>query len=289
MKKMSTTWESLLPKAALQQLDQTAFLSRCRLGVVNKMELETFLVQQYHYARHFTRYLCALLANLSNESDRLALTENLFEEMGLGDVGDEPHAKIYRDMLTALRLDPAKHPALSETSSLVATMLRLCSAPDPISAPSSPRGRLVYGAGIGLLTYWIRTWGGYPDAIAFAVLLMNLLVPVIDKHTVPRIYGHETAGEVAAGPGAADVAPVGEAHGKGEQPAFEEDRPDRLHVGQVIAADLGQVQEPDVARLQALGRHALQELLHREAHDAEMDGDVAALGDEVALVVGDGR
>lgn len=65
-------------------------------------------------------------------------------------------------------------------------------ATDPISAATSDRGRLVYGFGIGLITYVIRTWGGYPDGIAFAVLLMNLAVPLIDRYTVPRIYGHAT-------------------------------------------------------------------------------------------------
>lgn len=62
-------------------------------------------------------------------------------------------------------------------------------ATDPVSAATSDRGRLVYGAGIGLVTYTIRTWGGYPDGVAFAVLLMNLAVPLIDRYTVPRIYG----------------------------------------------------------------------------------------------------
>jgi Na+-translocating ferredoxin:NAD+ oxidoreductase subunit D len=63
-------------------------------------------------------------------------------------------------------------------------------ATDPVSAATSDRGKLVYGAGIGLITYIIRTWGGYPDGVAFAVLLMNLAVPLIDRYTVPRIYGH---------------------------------------------------------------------------------------------------
>ena len=51
-------------------------------------------------------------------------------------------------------------------------------ATDPVSAAGSDRGRLIYGAGIGILTYMIRTWGGYPDGIAFAVLLMNGAVPL---------------------------------------------------------------------------------------------------------------
>ncbi|HEU4616458.1 MAG TPA: RnfABCDGE type electron transport complex subunit D, partial [Gammaproteobacteria bacterium] len=63
-------------------------------------------------------------------------------------------------------------------------------ATDPVSASTTDRGRLVYGAGIGLLTFAIRTWGGYPDGVAFAVLLMNAAVPLIDRYTRPRIYGH---------------------------------------------------------------------------------------------------
>lgn len=62
-------------------------------------------------------------------------------------------------------------------------------ATDPVSAAESVRGRLIYGGAIGLLTYGIRTWGGYPDGFAFAVLLMNAAVPLIDRYTRPRIYG----------------------------------------------------------------------------------------------------
>ncbi len=63
-------------------------------------------------------------------------------------------------------------------------------ATDPVSAATTPRGRLYYGAGIGILTYVIRTWGGYPDAIAFSVLLMNMAAPTIDYYTQPRVFGH---------------------------------------------------------------------------------------------------
>ncbi len=62
-------------------------------------------------------------------------------------------------------------------------------ATDPVSASTTPRGRLVYGAGIGLITYVIRTWGGYPDGVAFAVLLMNMAAPTIDYYTQPRVFG----------------------------------------------------------------------------------------------------
>lgn len=64
-------------------------------------------------------------------------------------------------------------------------------ATDPVSAATSNKGKLVYGFGIGLLIYLIRTWGNYPDAVAFSVLLMNFTAPLIDHYTRPRVYGHE--------------------------------------------------------------------------------------------------
>ena len=63
-------------------------------------------------------------------------------------------------------------------------------ATDPVSAAATEKGRLVYGFCIGLFIYIIRSWGGYPDAVAFAVLLMNMAVPLIDHYTRPRTYGH---------------------------------------------------------------------------------------------------
>ena len=68
-------------------------------------------------------------------------------------------------------------------------------ATDPVSASTTPRGRLVFGFGIGVITYCVRTWGGYADAIAFAVVLMNLCVPLIDQYTQPRVYGQGKKGD----------------------------------------------------------------------------------------------
>lgn len=62
-------------------------------------------------------------------------------------------------------------------------------ATDPVSSCTSNKGKLYYGAGIGVLTYAIRSWGGYPDGIAFAVLLMNMAAPFIDYYTKPKVYG----------------------------------------------------------------------------------------------------
>jgi len=66
-------------------------------------------------------------------------------------------------------------------------------ATDPVSSCTSNRGKLIYGAGIGVLIYIIRSWGGYPDGVAFGVLLMNFAAPLIDYYTQPRTYGHKKA------------------------------------------------------------------------------------------------
>ncbi|WP_374344565.1 RnfABCDGE type electron transport complex subunit D [Azonexus sp.] len=62
-------------------------------------------------------------------------------------------------------------------------------ATDPVSGCTTPRGKLIFGAGAGLLAYVIRVFGGYPDGVAFAVLLMNLCAPLIDYLCQPAIFG----------------------------------------------------------------------------------------------------
>lgn len=64
-------------------------------------------------------------------------------------------------------------------------------ATDPVSSATSNRGKIWFGIGIGVTIFIIRTWGSYPDAVAFAVLLMNLCAPFIDIYTQPRTYGHK--------------------------------------------------------------------------------------------------
>ncbi len=60
---------------------------------------------------------------------------------------------------------------------------------DPISGPTTPRGKLIFAAGAGFLTYVIRVFGGFPDGVAFATLLMNICVPLIDAYTQPKVFG----------------------------------------------------------------------------------------------------
>ena len=68
-------------------------------------------------------------------------------------------------------------------------------ATDPVSAASSPKGRFVFGLGVGLLIYAIRRWGSHSDGVAFAILIMNMSVPAIDYLTRPHIVGHDDEAE----------------------------------------------------------------------------------------------
>jgi len=68
-------------------------------------------------------------------------------------------------------------------------------ATDPVTSPTTSRGQLLFGAGCGALVYIIRTWGGYPEGVAFAVVLMNAVTPVIDYYIRPRIYGRTRRGQ----------------------------------------------------------------------------------------------
>ncbi|OBT13074.1 electron transport complex subunit RsxD [Vibrio sp. UCD-FRSSP16_10] len=64
-------------------------------------------------------------------------------------------------------------------------------ATDPVSAATTVKGRLIFGALIGSLVVIIRTFGGFPDGVAFAVIIANMCVPLIDYYTQPRTYGHK--------------------------------------------------------------------------------------------------
>lgn len=62
---------------------------------------------------------------------------------------------------------------------------------DPITSPTTPRGQLIFAALAGLLAYLIRTQGGYPDGVAFSVLILNIAGPFIDQYTQPAVFGRK--------------------------------------------------------------------------------------------------
>lgn len=68
-------------------------------------------------------------------------------------------------------------------------------ATDYVTSPNTPLGQLIFGLGVGVLTWIIRSWGGYPEGVAFAVMLMNIMTPIIDRVCKPRVYGRTRRGK----------------------------------------------------------------------------------------------
>ena len=92
--------------------------------------------------------------------------------------------------LLVLVFDSQTHLPIQNHLMLGGTMLgAFFIATDPISASTTPKGRLIYGFLIGVLIVVIRNYGGYPDGVAFAVLLLNMTVPLIDYYTQPKVFG----------------------------------------------------------------------------------------------------
>ena len=62
-------------------------------------------------------------------------------------------------------------------------------ATDYASSPVTPKGQVIFAIGAGLITYLIRTFGGYPEGVSYSILLMNVCVPLIERFTEPTIFG----------------------------------------------------------------------------------------------------
>ncbi|MCL2655867.1 MAG: RnfABCDGE type electron transport complex subunit D [Betaproteobacteria bacterium] len=89
-------------------------------------------------------------------------------------------------------LAPLRYPdALFELTAGAAMLGAFFILTDPVSGAATPRGKLIYAGGAAILTWIIRHFGGYPDGVAFATLLMNLCVPLIDMKTQPPVFGHK--------------------------------------------------------------------------------------------------
>lgn len=62
-------------------------------------------------------------------------------------------------------------------------------ATDMVTSPVSAKGMIIFGIGCGIITFIIRVWGGYPEGVSYSILLMNCVVPLIDRYTRPRVFG----------------------------------------------------------------------------------------------------
>lgn len=92
-------------------------------------------------------------------------------------------------------IDPGQYPnALYHLLSGSLMLGAFFIATDLVTSPVTFKGQLLFGAGCGVLVFVIRSWSGYPEGVAFAVLLMNALTPLIDHYLRPRIFGRDQAG-----------------------------------------------------------------------------------------------
>ena len=66
-------------------------------------------------------------------------------------------------------------------------------ATDYTTSPISTLGKIIFAVGCGVITALIRIWGNYPEGISFGILFMNALVPLIDRWTMPKVFGSEVA------------------------------------------------------------------------------------------------
>jgi len=93
------------------------------------------------------------------------------------------------------KLDPAHHlPPLFHVLTGGVLLGAFFMATDMVTSPITRLGMAWFGAGCGLLTMVIRVWGGYPEGVSFAILIMNALVPLINRYTRPRVFGHGRRG-----------------------------------------------------------------------------------------------
>lgn len=70
-------------------------------------------------------------------------------------------------------------------------------ATDPVTSPVSPRGAIIFGFGVGVIVVLIRLWGGLPEGVMYAILLMNAGTPLIERIGQPRALGRRLGGEAA--------------------------------------------------------------------------------------------
>lgn len=91
-------------------------------------------------------------------------------------------------------IDPAKYasaPQVLLSGGLTLGVVYM--ATDPVTSPITPKGSWIFGAGIGVLVVLIRVWGGLPEGVMYAILLMNALTPLLNRATQPRVLGARAA------------------------------------------------------------------------------------------------
>ncbi|WP_374347109.1 iron-containing redox enzyme family protein [Chitinimonas sp.] len=129
---ISLIWADWLKEQDLLGLLEHPLLQALANGEACLATLKSLLLQHSHYSRHFTRYLCALMGQLDEADDVLALMENMREEMGVDGVSRVTHAEMFQRTLSMLGLAPVDEAPLPETLAMVDTMMAHCQDRDAL-------------------------------------------------------------------------------------------------------------------------------------------------------------
>ncbi len=127
-----SAWARWLKQEDIQRLTDHPLLRAFERGDTDLLTARVLLVQHYHYSRHFTRYLCALISKLSHHEDARRLMANLVEEMGLEREDRITHADLYQRTLSAVGASPTDFAPFEETRALVQAMTRYCQSEDSV-------------------------------------------------------------------------------------------------------------------------------------------------------------
>ncbi|WP_156188021.1 iron-containing redox enzyme family protein [Chromobacterium sp. LK11] len=130
---MSLIWADWLKEEDLQGLVEHPLLQALERKEASLATVRTLLIQHSHYSRHFTRYLCALMGQLSDPADVMALMENMREEMGVDGGSSITHAEMFQRTLRVVGAAPASHAPLPQTLAMVDTMMGHCQSPDALA------------------------------------------------------------------------------------------------------------------------------------------------------------
>ena len=193
---LAITFGGASAMGAIDAVSGATLLGHVRTEVGRGLELTTVLADSYDPLRAATG---SVAGSLGETSSLLILAGGLillYRRIITWQIPVSMLATLFLAATVMNLVDPAVYPGglyhlLSGATLLGAFFI----ATDLVTSPVTARGQLVFGAGVGLLVYIIRSWTGYPEGMAFAVLLMNACTPLIDHYLKPRIYGRDRSGE----------------------------------------------------------------------------------------------
>jgi pyrroloquinoline-quinone synthase len=125
-------WDSLLPDESIRALRAHPLLCALAEGDTNISTLQELLAQHHFYCRHFTSYLCLLIARLPKLDDVRSLMNNLLEELGADQPNGTSHAELFLRSMRAAGINPHSSVALKGTKALTSAMFHYCRRPDPL-------------------------------------------------------------------------------------------------------------------------------------------------------------